>query len=419
MVGAMRRALLLTFFGFAISCSRGPAGPGAPLPSSATSAAADDGLPSAVSTQPIADDAPAIVVEHDQVLVDGAAVGDLAALREAARVQRVDGEFAALKLKRETWKTAHPGAAFPGVALLRMPRDTRALVVKSVFQTAAYAGYPNLAFAVGTGSPRRIERILVDAQIPGPPGTGAGPSAATDEKVLYVHLAPDSSVMLTWKQGATVVSETEVPWRDAFERTGEDVRPAGLAAKVSAEWSAQRQHVDPQDRKLDQAIVQADDATELRFLVAALDALYETKRTLAGASVPAFNAALSLLGVAPASPGSSAPVAKGVSKMVMGATSVSGRLPPEVIQRIVRQSFGRFRGCYEAGLAKDPGLKGKVSVRFVIGKDGAVASVADAGSDLPAAGVKKCLLAAFSKLSFPAPEGGIVTAVYPLDFSPQ
>ena len=200
-----------------------------------------------------------------------------------------------------------------------------------------------------------------------------------------------------------MVSETEVPWRDAFERTGEDVRPAGLAAKVSAEWSAQRQHYDPQDRKLDRAIVQADDATELRFIVAALDALYGTKRTLAGESVPAFNAALSLQGVAPASPGPSASSAKGTSKLVMGATSVSGRLPPEVIQRIVRQNFGRLRACYEAGLAKDPDLKGRVSVRFVIGKDGAVASVADAGSDLPAAGVKKCILSAFSRLAFPHP----------------
>ena len=191
MVRPMRRALLLTFFGLSISCSRGAADRGAPSPSSAPSAAADNGLPSAANTQPIADDAPAIVVERDQVLIDGAPAGDLKALREAARAQRVDGEFAALKLKREAWKTAHPGAAFPGVALLRMPRDTRALVVKSVFQTAAFAGYPNLAFAVGTGSPRRTERILVDAQVPGPPGTGAGPSAA-DEKVLYVRLEPES-----------------------------------------------------------------------------------------------------------------------------------------------------------------------------------------------------------------------------------
>jgi hypothetical protein len=37
-------------------------------------------------------------------------------------------------------------------------------------------------------------------------------------------------------------------------------------------------------------------------------------------------------------------------KVRMGATTVSGRLPPEVIQRIVRQNYGRFRMCYEQGL---------------------------------------------------------------------
>ncbi len=53
----------------------------------------------------------------------------------------------------------------------------------------------------------------------------------------------------------------------------------------------------------------------------------------------------------------------------------SGRLPPEVIQRIVRQNFGRFRLCYENGLRNNPNLQGRVSVRFVIGRDGAVSNV--------------------------------------------
>ena len=56
----------------------------------------------------------------------------------------------------------------------------------------------------------------------------------------------------------------------------------------------------------------------------------------------------------------------------MGATSVSGRLPPEVIQRIVRQNFGRFRLCYENGLRNNPNLQGRVAVRFVIGREGDV-----------------------------------------------
>ena len=102
----------------------------------------------------------------------------------------------------------------------------------------------------------------------------------------------------------------------------------------------------------------------------------------------------------------------------MGATTVSGRLPPEVIQRIVRQNFGRFRLCYENGLRNNPNLQGRVGVRFVIGRDGAVSNVGNGGSDLPDGGVVSCVVRAFYGLSFPQPEGGIVTVVYPIMFSP-
>ena len=102
----------------------------------------------------------------------------------------------------------------------------------------------------------------------------------------------------------------------------------------------------------------------------------------------------------------------------MGATMVSGRLPPEVIQRIVRQSFGRFRLCYERGLRVNPNLQGRVSVRFVIGRDGTVANVQNGGSDLPDASVVSCVTRAFHGLTFPQPEGGIVTVTYPILFTP-
>jgi len=101
-----------------------------------------------------------------------------------------------------------------------------------------------------------------------------------------------------------------------------------------------------------------------------------------------------------------------------GATQVNGRLPPEVIQRIVRQNFGRLRLCYENGLRTDPKLAGRVSVRFVIDRSGAVTSAQDGGSDLPNAGVVACVVRAFGNLSFPQPEGGIVTVVYPIVFNP-
>mgnify|MGYP006314362019 FL=1 len=59
---------------------------------------------------------------------------------------------------------------------------------------------------------------------------------------------------------------------------------------------------------------------------------------------------------------------------------MNGRLPPEVIQRIVRQNFGRFRLCYENGLRNNPTLSGRVSVKFVIDRSGAVSTAQDGGS---------------------------------------
>src|SRR5258707_9864072 len=102
----------------------------------------------------------------------------------------------------------------------------------------------------------------------------------------------------------------------------------------------------------------------------------------------------------------------------MGATTVNGRLPPEVIQRIVRQNFGRFRLCYENGLRNNPNLTGRVSVRFVIGRDGAVSNVSNGCSDMPDGGGVSCVVRAFYGLSFPQPQGGIVTVTYPIMVNP-
>ncbi len=122
--------------------------------------------------------------------------------------------------------------------------------------------------------------------------------------------------------------------------------------------------------------------------------------------------------------GSSAGLRGGTHKpkapqMRPGVTTVSsGSLPAEVIQRIVRQNFGRFRMCYENGLRSNPNLTGRVSVRFVIGRDGAVSNVSNGGSDIPDSGVVSCVVGAYYGLSFPAPKDGIVTVNYPIMFSP-
>ena len=111
-------------------------------------------------------------------------------------------------------------------------------------------------------------------------------------------------------------------------------------------------------------------------------------------------------------------VAKSPGALRPGVTTVSGRLPPEVIQRVVRQNFGRFRACYQTGLSRNPNLEGRVSARFVIGRDGAVSNVANGGSDLPDSAVVGCVISAFYGLSFPEPQNGIVTVTYPIMLSP-
>jgi len=104
-------------------------------------------------------------------------------------------------------------------------------------------------------------------------------------------------------------------------------------------------------------------------------------------------------------------------KMRSGQETATGQLPPEVIQRIVRNNYGRFRACYESALRNNPNLAGRVVVNFVIGRDGSVNSVGG-GGDLPDAGVISCVASGFRALTFPPPESGIVTVSYPIAFTP-
>ncbi len=105
-------------------------------------------LPKAENTLDMVD-APLVSINGSQVLVDGAPAGNTRAIEESKRLQRVDELFNLLKAKRELWKQTHPGKEFPAVVILQIDQDVQAVVVKSVFQTSAFAGYPNVSFMVG------------------------------------------------------------------------------------------------------------------------------------------------------------------------------------------------------------------------------------------------------------------------------
>lgn len=100
---------------------------------------------------------------------------------------------------------------------------------------------------------------------------------------------------------------------------------------------------------------------------------------------------------------------------VCGPLQVNGRLPPETIQRVIHQSFGRFRACYEKELERNPKLEARVDTKLVIGRDGSVAFARSEGPQPVAA----CVQSAFEALSFPEPAGGTVTVEYPLLLQPD
>ncbi len=99
-----------------------------------------------------------------------------------------------------------------------------------------------------------------------------------------------------------------------------------------------------------------------------------------------------------------------------------GRLPAEAIVPTIRNSRRDFQRCYEQGLARNPKLQGRVTVRFTIGLDGKVSSVANISnpeSALADPDVVSCILEVCGRWSFPQPEGGTVTLVFPVSFTSE
>ncbi len=105
-------------------------------------------LPAAEHTLTMVE-APVVVITGSQLLVDGAAAGNTRTVADAGRVMQIPELFEFLTSRRKNWQEIMPGKPFPGQVVLQIDSKVEALVVKSVFQTAASAGYPRVSFMVG------------------------------------------------------------------------------------------------------------------------------------------------------------------------------------------------------------------------------------------------------------------------------
>jgi beta-lactamase regulating signal transducer with metallopeptidase domain len=93
----------------------------------------------------------------------------------------------------------------------------------------------------------------------------------------------------------------------------------------------------------------------------------------------------------------------------------NGRLAPERIQEVVQAAYPQFGKCYDA--LPEPKRSVRIELHFTIGTDGRVSDGHVDAEQEPKLG--KCADPILQRLQFPKPNGGIVTVVYPIDFSPD
>ncbi len=152
-----------------------------------------------------------------------------------------------------------------------------------------------IAFLLITAVWVTFSRMNANAQVPGPPNPDKEVTPSQPEKVLHLHIMP-TEFKLVWKQGSTVVSETSVSKPD--QSGAQIVRYGDLNKKLGEEWKQHGSHSDKSDRKVDQAVLHADNGLPFKEVIAVLDALYHSKREMVldgkVRKIPVFNMSFSV-----------------------------------------------------------------------------------------------------------------------------
>jgi hypothetical protein len=96
------------------------------------------------------------------------------------------------------------------------------------------------------------------------------------------------------------------------------------------------------------------------------------------------------------------------------------RIPARVVADVIRVNMGRLLVCHGAGLPGSLDAAGEVRVQFVIEPHGNVVEASDVGGTFADEAVRRCIVQAFTKLTFPPhPLGYEQTVLYPVVLAPQ
>jgi hypothetical protein len=369
----------LGFLLVALSACAARAAP--PMTTTGTSGRALPNAPSSDVLPPAAPAGPVVVIDSEHITIEGKFVGSVPVIDRSGRLQRIDELWEILKDRRAAWKAAHDGEAFAGIASLVVAPGTSGRVFTSVYQTMAFAGFPKIHVALGG---RYWE---TSAQVPGPPcGSPGGQCGVAGRHTLHVQVDPSSWRLRVPREGSPLDASGEGPRAtvEAFHAAASDlVSSAGIDGVMV--------HVAP-DVPFSRLAPFLADAVELG-----------RRAALAGGVTVAAYGIDTVRGVLTAGSDGSTP---------------SGRLPPELIQKVVRAHFTEFRKCYENALAHDPKATGKTVTRFVIDRNGAVREAHTTLSGTLPPEMSTCMEAEFRSLTFEAPSENSLTVNYPILFNP-
>lgn len=351
---------------------------------------------------------PRLHVTPGRVLLDGERVAE----NTATTPRRIDELTAAIRALRGAAEAA--GSNDEALASYRLAADDEvsAAELKSAFQTAAFAGWRRAEVNVEGAA------VVLDAFVP-IVGDDRAYEVTWPERAL-VLVVRESGVEV-WRAGFGAPSVpqgepgqggglglTGVPPEETGEKAGEaPVQRAQVAKDRLEEDLPEVLAAECGAGPCSPALLFAEDAARFALLRNALTGL--ARATGAG------DAPLVQLRVGEFTPDRSL-----TRTIRVAGGTVSGRLPPEVIQKVIREQSHLLRACYVAGLEREPELTGRVVTRFVINREGAVSAAGvDDTSTLEDQEVRSCVTRVFLGLVFPKPEGGVVSVVYPIQFSPE
>jgi hypothetical protein len=104
--------------------------------------------------------------------------------------------------------------------------------------------------------------------------------------------------------------------------------------------------------------------------------------------------------------------------VVIAELVVAGPRAREVVERSVRRGIGQLAHCYEVDMARDPGLAGRVRVRWDIGADGRATTI-EVLRGVRAATVGDCFAARVGGWRFTGSAPGATAVTAAFDLSPR